>query len=213
MKNLKLKICGLNDYDNIKGIAKLQTDFMGFIFWKTSKRYCNLETLPNLYDGIKKVGVFVDPSLDEIMEKIAPFKLDYIQLHGNETPEFCEKVHWTNCKVIKAFTIDDTFDFGVLLPYMKSVDYFLFDAKGSNPGGNGITFNWKKLNHYKLEKPFFLSGGIGLEEISKIDDFIKTDVGKYCFAIDINSRFETLPGSKNTLQITQFKNKLYEINI
>lgn len=208
MQQLKLKICGMKHPENIQEISTLQPDYLGFIFWDKSKRKMELDAIPNL-KGIKKVGVFVDATLEEIQNKISHFQLDVIQLHGKETVAFCNKIKHSNIEIIKVFSIDNTFDFNQLIPYEKEVDYFLFDTKGKLPGGNGTTFDWQVLTNYKLTKPFFLSGGIGLTEIDKIQDFLKTDTAQYCYAIDINSRFETKPGFKNATDLKKFKNILY----
>jgi len=208
MQQLKLKICGMKYPENIQEISRLQPDYLGFIFWNKSKRKFELDTIPNL-KGIKKVGVFVNASLEEIQNKISHFQLDAIQLHGKETVAFCNKIKHSNVEIIKAFSIDNTFDFNQLIPYEEEVDYFLFDTKGKLPGGNGTTFDWQVLTNYKLTKPFFLSGGIGLTEIDKIQDFLKTDTAQYCYAIDVNSRFEAKPGFKNATDLKKFKNILY----
>lgn len=213
MKQPKLKICGLKYSDNIQNIASLQPDYLGFIFWEPSKRFYTQKTIPELNSDIQRVGVFVDATLNEIKEKINGFCLNYIQLHGNESPALCKAVQTLNIKVIKAFSLDNSFNFNTLNYFNDVTDYFLFDTKGEKPGGNGTTFDWKMLNQYKLQKTFFLSGGIGLEEITKIHEFLKTDVGQLCYAIDINSKFETEPGLKNTIKINEFKTKLYENNI
>lgn len=213
MKQPKLKICGLKYAENIQNVASLQPDFVGFIFWEPSKRFYTQKTIPELNPDIKKVGVFVNASFNEIKEKIIGYGLNYIQLHGNESPTFCKEIKTLNVKVIKAFSLDNSFNFKILSYFNEVTDYFLFDTKGENPGGNGTTFDWKILEQYKLQKPFFLSGGIGLEEINKIHEFLKTDVSELCYAIDINSKFETEPGLKNTIKINEFKTKLYENNI
>lgn len=213
MKMPKLKVCGLNNPKNIQEIAAIQPDFIGYIFWEHSKRFYNLTAVENLSNSIQKVGVFVDASESEILDKIKQFDLNYVQLHGKESPSFCKKIQLLNVKVIKAFAIDSEFNFNVLDYFNDTTDFFLFDTRGENPGGNGTTFDWEILKQYKLQKPFFLSGGIGLKEIKKIHEFLKTDTGKLCYAIDINSKFETEPGLKDTAKINEFKTKLYENNI
>jgi len=202
----KLKICGMKFPENILEISQLKPDFLGFIFYAKSPRNFEGE-IPDLPKEIKKVGVFVDASSEEILQKAIRHNLDFIQLHGNESPEFCSEIQ-KEIPAIKAFSIDKYFDFDALNDYENSCDYFLFDTKGKNHGGNGITFDWSLLENYKLEKKYFLSGGISLENATKLLEFLKTKSAENCFAIDINSQFETQPGLKNTAKITEFKSKL-----
>ena len=188
---MKLKICGMKYPGNIQETAQLQPDYMGFIFYQKSARYCTSE-IPRLLQNIEKVGVFVNASLDDILAKIKQYDLQLVQLHGTETPEFCLLLKYLNIRIIKAFPVGDYFDFDDILPYEEVCDYFLFDTKGKKPGGNGIPFNWQLLAGYPSQKPFFLSGGIGLAEIEKIKT-LKIPV----YAIDVNSKFESGPGLKN----------------
>ena len=111
--------------------------------------------------------------------------------------------------IIKVFSIKDDFDFDVLASYEDVCDYFLFDAKGKLPGGNGYTFDWKVLKNYPSTKPYFLSGGIGLQEIDTLKEFIKKPESKYCHAIDVNSRFEIKPGLKNIVMLAELKEQLF----
>lgn len=210
MKKVKLKICGMKYPENIQDIAALEPDYLGFIFWDKSIRKMDFETLPNIPFSIKKVGVFVDESIHEIFSKVNQYKLDSVQLHGNESVIFCKNVKKTGVEVIKAFSIDHNFNFNTVKDYVPFVDYFLFDTKGKLPGGNGITFNWKMLEKYQYEKPFFLSGGIGKTEIDAIKDFLKTEASNKCVAIDVNSRFELKPGCKSITKLKKFKKSLYE---
>lgn len=177
-------------YANIQEVATLQPDYLGFIFYEKSPRLFEGE-LPEIPNTIAKVGVFVNASLSDILNKIKGYNLQLVQLHGEERPEICEVLQLINIKVIKAFSIDETFDFETLTPYETVCDYFLFDSKGKNPGGNGTTFNWEILKNYPSQKPFFLSGGIGLEEVTKIKQ-----LNLPIHAIDVNSKFETKPGLK-----------------
>ena len=199
---MKLKICGMKYPENILEVGTLLPDYMGFIFWEKSARYFD-GIIPKLPKSIKKVGVFVDASLEEILNKIEKHDLQAVQLHGNESAEFCELLKKNTSKlidVIKVFPILDTFDFGILNPYEKVCDFFLFDTKGKLPGGNGTTFDWKVLEKYPSTKPFFLSGGIGKEEIEKLVDTLQCNVSLKklpLYAIDLNSKFEIEPGLKN----------------
>jgi phosphoribosylanthranilate isomerase len=204
---MKLKVCGMKYQDNIEVVASLQPDFLGFIFHEESPRNFE-EVIPDLPKSIHKVGVFVDKTVEFIANQIEKHKLSAIQLHGHESPEMCRILKSTNAKVIKVFSIKDTFDFTVLEPYEQVCDYFLFDTKGKLPGGNGYTFNWDVLTDYPSTKPFFLSGGIGLKQKEKLKEFINSEASKYCFAIDVNSKFEIEPGLKNIEKLKEFKSQL-----
>ena len=194
---MKIKICGMKYSENILEVSQLLPDYLGFIFWKKSSRYFDGE-IPEIPKSIKKVGVFVNATSEEIILKIKEYDLNVIQLHGNENPEFCKKLKQKNIEIIKVFSVNDDFNFSILEPFENACDYFLFDTKGKLPGGNGITFNWQILQHYKLTKPFFLSGGIGLDDIESIK---KLNLPIY--AIDVNSKFEIEAGLKNIEQLKQ----------
>jgi phosphoribosylanthranilate isomerase len=206
---MKIKICGMKYPENILDVTTLTPDYLGFIFWEKSARFFD-GILPELPKSIQKVGVFVDADLDEITSKIKRYNLDLVQLHGKETASFCKELKSKNVKIIKAFSIDSSFDFEKLNEYEEVCDYFLFDTKGKSPGGNGTTFDWNLLENYKLNKPYFLSGGIGLQDVTAIKEFRKLDVSKNCFAIDVNSKFELQPGLKNEKELSQFKKLLNE---
>lgn len=191
--------------DNIISVANLQPDYLGFIFYEKSARYFEGE-IPEISNNIKKTGVFVNADSKEVITKIKKHQLQAIQLHGNESPEYCKKLNTENIEIIKVFSIKDNFNFDTLKPYESVCDYYLFDTKGKLPGGNGYTFNWNVLKKYSSTKSYFLSGGIGLNEIENIKSFIKSDESKYCYAIDVNSKFETEPGMKNIELLKEFKN-------
>ena len=191
---MKLKICGMKYPENILEVGALLPDYMGFIFWEKSARHFN-GIIPELPKSIQKVGVFVNATLEEILEKIEKNDLQAVQLHGEESVDFCETLKKKipkEMEVIKVFSILDTFDFAALKPYEPVCDYFLFDTKGKLPGGNGTTFDWKVLEKYPSSKPFFLSGGIGIEEMEAVNEILKTNLPVY--AIDVNSKFEIEPG-------------------
>jgi len=231
---MKLKICGMKYKDNIEAVAHLKPDYLGFIFYNKSARHFN-QTIPDLPDTIKKAGVFVNEELEAVKETIRKLNLQAVQLHGNESPEYCHKLkrHYeeqsdvvisskeTDChdfskksrkddilEIIKVFSIKDQFNFDVLQPYEDVCDYYLFDTKGKLPGGNGYTFNWNVLEKYPSTKPYFLSGGIGVNEIEKIKLFKECPASKYCYAIDVNSKFEIEPGLKNIDELEMFKHEL-----
>lgn len=213
MKNVKLKICGMKEIENIKEISTLNPDYLGFIFWEKSKRNMTLDSIPELNETTKRVGVFVNASIQEIASKINQYQLDIIQLHGNESVIFCKNVKKFGVEVIKVFSMDSNFNFSVVKEYVLAVDYFLFDTKGKLPGGNGITFDWNVLENYHFNVPYFLSGGIGTTEIDGLKEFLKSPAAKKCYAIDVNSRFEKKPGIKNKIKLQKFKKLLYENEI
>lgn len=208
---MKLKVCGMKY--NTQEVAELRPDYLGFIFWKPSKRFFEGE-IPSLPHDIKKIGVFVDAEIDYVLEKIEKYNLWGIQLHGNESPGYCKEVSTAldqtkrKVKIIQVFSIKDEFDFATLKPYEEVCDYYLFDTKGELPGGNGYAFDWRILQHYPSTKRYFLSGGIGLEEIDSLKEFLKTPESKYCHAIDVNSRFETEPGLKKIEKLEELKKLL-----
>lgn len=197
---IALKVCGMKHPQNILEVAGLLPDYMGFIFYEKSARFFNGE-IPELPKSIKKTGVFVNASLSEIKEKIKTHDLQAIQLHGDETPELCQALQ-QNVEVIKVFSVQDDFDFKLLQDFENKVDYFLFDTKGKLPGGNGYTFDWDVLKNYPSTTPFFLSGGIGIDEVDAVKQILKTNLPIY--AIDINSKFEIEPGVKNHKLLSRF---------
>ncbi|MGB5463086.1 MAG: phosphoribosylanthranilate isomerase [Aureibaculum sp.] len=211
---MKLKVCGMKYQDNMNQVALLQPDYLGFIFYDGSSRFFD-GVMPQLSKKISKVGVFVNASLQNIIEKIRKYDLQAVQLHGEESPVFCEKLK-KQCadqskevvKIIKVFSIKEEFNFDILRPYEAVCDYFLFDTKGKLPGGNGYAFNWKVLRDYPSTTPYFLSGGIGLNEMADVKSFLQKKESKYCHAIDINSRFEIEPGMKNIEELKEFKRQL-----
>ena len=198
----------MREPNNIAALSDLQPDYMGFIFWAPSSRYVN-ETTPKLDQRIKKTGVFVDASVDYIQSSISTHQLQAVQLHVKETPNYCQLIQGFGVEVIKAFSVKNVFDFSTLEAYESSCDFFLFDTKGALPGGNGYTFDWSLLKEYPSQKPFFLSGGIGLENTQEIKELLNTDLP--LFAIDVNSKFERSPGLKNIELLTPFKQQLDEL--
>lgn len=203
-----IKICGMKYPDNILEVGSLLPDYMGFIFWEKSARYFD-GTMPDLPKSIKKVGVFVNESTEVILAKAQKYNLQAIQLHGQESVAFCSDLKSkmdASIEIIKVFSVSDSFDFRVLEAFETVCDYFLFDTKGKLPGGNGTTFDWKVLENYPSTKPFFLSGGIGIEEIKSIQEISKTNLPIY--AIDINSKFEIKSGLKNEEKLKRFINNL-----
>lgn len=176
----------MKDAANIKDVSELKPDYMGFIYYDKSPRFVGENfrtTIPNA------VGVFVNETTDKIVEK----GLKIVQLHGNESPQHCAELREKGMTVIKAFAIDDDFDFGKTNPYEDVVDYFLFDTRGKFYGGNAYPFDWNKLNEYNQSKPFFLSGGLNSQNIMNLDLLN----GMNLHALDLNSGVEDAPGIKN----------------
>lgn len=216
--DLKLKICGMRDPENIKEIARLDPDYLGLIFYKGSPRFVD-QKIENLELLARKTGIFVDATEEEILEKQKLYDLAAIQLHGDESPEFCGNLKKAFSEVgqkvelIKVFSVKEEFDFSLLKPYEKLVDLFLFDTKGKNKGGNGITFNWQILKDYPSGTPFFLSGGIGPEEIPAIKELFlelqKRQKEHLFYGIDVNSKFETAPAFKDLEKLTAFRKELF----
>jgi len=193
--------------ENIEQVSGLYPDYMGFIFYEKSKR--NFEgVIPKLPKSIKKTGVFVNEYPEIVISLVEEYQLEAIQLHGDETVTYIKqlKTHLPSVEIIKVFGIKDEFNFDVLTPFLPLVDYFLFDTKGKERGGNGVQFDWSVLEAYPYEKPFFLSGGIGLKDVLAIQKIIDSNVPIY--ALDINSKFEIEPGLKNINEVKTFKNKL-----
>ena len=206
---IKIKICGMKFSENINEIASLQPDYLGFIFYEKSLR--NFENnIPKLAESIQKVGVFVDATLETIQEKVKKYELDFVQLHGNESSEFCHLLQQNKFKVIKAFSVDNLFNFIALNKYYNYCEYFLFDTKGTNYGGNGYTFDWSVLEKYHIDKPYFLSGGIGTENSDEVKSFLTKEYSKNCIAIDCNSKLELSPGLKSTEKTKQLINAFKE---
>lgn len=204
---MKIKVCGITDNANMQSIASCKPDYMGLIFHPDSKRYVgrniNLQAPISILKDILKVGVFVNTSLAEIYSAVEDYKLDLIQLHGDERPGMCRTIRAIR-PVIKAFQINEHFDFESLQGYKDACDYFLFDTASISYGGSGKTFNWTLLNRYKLSVPFFLSGGINQMHTL----LIKMLSHPALYGVDINSGFEDAPGIKNTQQIQTFINEI-----
>ena len=194
-----IKVCGLNNSENINQLMKLDLDFMGIIFYEKSSRFFSSDVLPK--SEKKYVAVFVDESLEVIKKLINIYKFEYVQLHGNEDEKFCKELS-SFCNVIKAFRIDDTFDLNDIEKYSKYCKYFLFDTFTESYGGSGKKFNWDLLLNYDHKKDFILSGGINLELISsikKLNNQLPNLIG-----VDLNSKFEIKPGLKDINRVKKF---------
>ncbi|RDV14800.1 phosphoribosylanthranilate isomerase [Pontibacter diazotrophicus] len=201
---MKVKVCGMREPENIRQVAALQPDFMGFIFYKDSKRFVgetlSPELLASLPASVRKIGVFVNESTEEILEKVKTYHLNLVQLHGHESPRQCQELHEAGVKVIKAFSVGDNFSFQSTLLYERYCDYFLFDTKGKQYGGNGVVFDWELLKGHIADKPYFLSGGLTLENLQQ-KEF--EELRPKPFAVDVNSGFEQEPGLKKVEELKQ----------
>jgi phosphoribosylanthranilate isomerase len=209
---MNIKVCGITQLKQLQQLDRLNIDFAGLIFYKESPRYVgNTIKGSDLQDSdfeLKKVGVFVDAEYDEIMKTIDAYGLDIVQLHGNEEPLLCESLS-DSVEVIKVFSIGGSDAKAVdelLADYDEVCDYYLFDTAvpGGAKGGTGVQFNWKILADSTIEKPFFISGGIGPDDTAKLKKFKHPDF----FGVDINSRFEKEPGVKDLAMVLQFKQGL-----
>ncbi|UOG76668.1 phosphoribosylanthranilate isomerase [Hymenobacter tibetensis] len=198
-----LKVCGMRQPENLAAVAALRPDFLGFIFYPKSSRYVGTQLsqkeLAALPAGIRKVGVFVDENTEAVLARVAELGLDLVQLHGHETPAQCATIQAAGVPVIKAFSVGEEFDFEQLKPYVGSADYFLFDTKGAQPGGNGTAFDWNLLSSYNLPVPYFLAGGLSIEQADTLRNLQLPGL----FALDLNSRFETEPGVKDAELLRQ----------
>ena len=201
---MKLKICGMKYASNIREAALLKPDFMGFIFYPGSKRFVGADFDPYILSllpaEINKTGVFVNPSLEDTVRFIKAYGLDYVQLHGEESPGQCLALR-KYVKVIKAFGVHAGFDFKITEGYEESCDYLLFDTYTKAHGGSGKSFDPDLLTNYTGRLPFFLSGGIGLEEIANLHLIHHPRLA----GVDVNSRFETEPGLKNISELKKIK--------
>lgn len=203
----QLKVCGLRD--NFREVCtEIKPDFAGLIFYPPSSRYVGdkmeAEAVRSLSGKTQKIGVFVNATNQEIRARAADFGLDGVQLHGEETPEQAAALRQAGLLVIKAFRIGTRNDMEPTADYTESADFFLFDARGKDYGGNGIRFDWEILQTYAAKTPFFLSGGIGEEHAEALRDFTHPQ----CVGVDINSGFETAPAQKSVAAIARFRSRL-----
>ncbi len=205
--NMNIKVCGITEMKQLQQLDGLEIDFAGLIFYKESPRYIgdkiSKKELKKADLDTKKVGVFVNPEMIEVLDAIDDYGLDVVQLHGDESPEMCEDLS-SEVEVIKVFSIKDNKEDidKMVADYDAVCDYYLFDkATDYSIGGTGKQFDWTILTKAKIEKPFFLSGGIGVEDAAKIKAFTHPDF----FGVDINSKFEKSPGVKDMGMVLQFR--------
>lgn len=200
---LKIKVCGMKQAANIAAVADLHPDYLGFIFYEQSPRYVSevsAELIKYVPNDIKTVGVFVNEDLEKVKALVFKHQLKAVQLHGKENVAYCQEMRKTGVEVIKAFGIHPDFDFSLLEAYENAVDYFLFDTQTPVHGGSGKVFDWTLLKNYQSEKPYFLSGGIDLNHAEQI----KVIKDERLYAIDVNSKFELMPGFKDVDKLKEF---------
>ncbi|MBV5349064.1 phosphoribosylanthranilate isomerase [bacterium] len=206
-KELKIKVCGMRTPENISGVVAACPDYLGFIFYPKSKRFADFKPSPEIQaivpDSVKRVGVFVDETPEKVLEIYRNWNLNVVQLHGHETPKYSQQIQDSGITVFKAFSIDEHFDFNSLDAYSGVCNYFLFDTKGQLPGGTGQKFNWQLLENYKGNVPFFLSGGIGPDDLEAVLNFSHPQL----FGIDINSGFEIESALKDVEKVNSFINE------
>jgi len=207
---MKIKVCGMRDILNIEALIKLEPDYIGFIFYPESQRYVG-EQIPvdariSIPGHIQKVGVFVDEPFEKLVERFRGNRLDMIQLHGSESPDYCQKLKNLDVAIVKAFKISVDFDFKSVKPFDLFCDFYLFDTAGNLPGGTGLKFDWEKLYQYEGNKPFFLGGGIKPDDIQDIKRLSHSRL----HAIDVNSGFEIVPGVKNIPKLKLFIDRIHD---
>lgn len=188
---------------NIAAIAHLQPDYLGFIFYSKSPRFISevsAELIKYVPPTIKTTGVFVNEDVEVVKAYILKYNLKAVQLHGKESIDYCEQIKSTSVEVIKAFGVDENFDFSILAAYLNIVDYFLFDTQTPAHGGSGKVFDWKLLEKYPFDKPYFLSGGIDLSHATTLKEINDPRL----YAIDVNSKLELEPGLKNVEKLKEF---------
>lgn len=202
-----IKVCGMTEAENIRDVEELGVDMIGFIFYPKSPR-CLCEMPEYLPVKARRVGVFVNESKENILVYADRFGLQYIQLHGTESPEYCRSLRSSGLHLIKAFSISLPKDMLAISAYKGLCDYYLFDTKTPQYGGSGNQFDWNLLHRYNGNTPFLLSGGINPYSVKAIREFHHPKLA----GIDINSRFETAPGIKDVERIEKFMQELREIS-
>ncbi len=197
---MKVKICGMREVENIRKVAEQGPDLMGFIFYVRSPRYVGENfIMPDLSETIGRVGVFVNVPLYQVLGLAQQYGLEYVQLHGEETPALCAEIRSAGLKVLKAFGVDSTFDFEQTRAYEGVADFFLFDTKGENYGGHGKPFDWNCLLEYRGNTPFFVAGGVSNENIGELLKLAHPMLE----GIDVNSRYEISPGVKDVERVRE----------
>jgi phosphoribosylanthranilate isomerase len=204
---MRVKVCGMTQPDQVEALADLGVTFAGFIFYPKSPRYVFKHmtiTQIKKVNNINKVGVFVNSTIEEVLHLVDECRLSMVQLHGDESPKYCEKIA-DYVSVVKAFRLSDNDSVEWMIrPYMDVCDMFMFDTMGVGYGGTGKKFDWSVLKNSTIGKPFFLSGGIEPGDEENLKTFEEEPVARALFAIDINSKFELSPGVKDMEKIKGF---------
>ncbi len=199
----------MRDAGNLESLFELHPDYVGMIFYERSPRYAGRHIEQFLEvdwpESVEKVGVFVNEKPERVIEISERLQLDYVQLHGGESVDYCKEINSAGVKVIKSFGVDDAFDFRLTALFEDVADYFLFDTRTKAYGGSGRRFNWGLLSSYRGRTPFLLSGGIGLEDAPAI---LHLRQNLHIHAVDVNSMFEISPGVKNIEAIRSFRDLL-----
>jgi phosphoribosylanthranilate isomerase len=213
---MRSKVCGMTSADQVMQLDEMGVEFAGFIFYPKSPRYAfrhmpRPEIKKIRGKGINKVGVFVNAEVEELLQTVDDCGLYLVQLHGDETPRYCERVS-NYVTVIKAFRLrEDDNVLWKIKDYQDIADMFLFDTAGTAYGGTGQKFNWDMLKGLNIQKPFFLSGGIGPDDVDILAEFMQDPVAKDLFAVDVNSRFEVSPGVKDMQRVKTFVDSIHEL--
>lgn len=216
---MKIKVCGLRRPEDIVAARQLPIDFIGLIFYPDSPRFAASEELAEWMEthfeeleNVRTVGVFVNAEMEEVLNAIHDYRLDYVQLHGNESSDYCRELDsfrritsMRSAHIIKAFRVDEHFDFDTVAPFADWCRYVLFDTRGEQYGGTGKAFDWSLLQRYGGPLPFLLSGGIGEEDVPALHALKHPLLA----GVDINSRFETAPGEKDMDKIARFVRALH----
>lgn len=206
---MRIKVCGMTSTEQVLQLDEMGVEFAGFIFYPKSPRYVykfmpRPEVKKIKGKSINKVGVFVNATVEEVLQTVDDCGLHLVQLHGDETPKYCEKIA-NYVGVVKAFRLREEDNvLWKVKDYMDIADMFLFDTEGAGYGGTGKQFDWNILRGLRIGKPFFLSGGIGPEDAEKLSQFAREPVAKDLFSIDVNSKFEITPGIKDMEALTRF---------
>ncbi|MFT4093735.1 MAG: phosphoribosylanthranilate isomerase [Niabella sp.] len=203
MNNPKIKVCGMTSLAQVAQLTAIGVDYAGFIFYEKSPRFVGNKINPadlKVLTGLKKVGVFVNETEENILNAVDRYGLDMVQLHGDEPPQFYDRLK-SKADVIKVLRVQGNENLNDLLAPHHHAHYFLFDTKAGAYGGTGKKFDWSVLESQHFTRPYFLSGGIGAGDTEQVKAFTAANT---VFALDINSKFETAPGVKDIQMIQEF---------
>lgn len=208
---MRVKVCGITEEDQLQKLTAIGATFAGLIYYPKSPRYALRHMTTSQIkraNNVNKVGVFVNANIEEVLHMVDECRLHMVQLHGDESPRYCEKIA-DYISVVKAFRVSESDNIQWRIQeYMNVCDMFLFDTEGAGYGGTGKKFNWDKLRNVQVGKPYFLSGGIEPGDAQKLKDFAAQPEAKALFAVDINSKFEINPGHKDLDKVKTFIKEL-----